>query len=739
MSNTIQDVLTAMSGKSVTLKWDVLVIHDADAVNKLFAQQYVANVAQGQVLPPITTTLSPSSGVTVQCNAVTLGMPLISFAPGLDPQDAIVIMPFVSGEIVVTTTSGQAEYVSGYQSITPMSGYALRMVVPLQQVTGQVIPPNQGQPVTANKVVVNLAGANTYTANLVGGSSAASYLGQYFGSVFKKETGGALQYELGSLVFGSGENLLPVMFDMRTLPGGTSSSDGAVLLLVATNYNPKGGNFPGAEFPNLLPSGYDCTVIVASHTLLNNLVSPYLQAHMVGGPTMGVSGTGSKVSVLTMNGGGYPMSAVTVSSPSEFTWGSISTGDFSVPYNGISLQAENDLLTINWNGSFEQPYSGTQFRSNGEGKTFGTLIHGNMDIKVSANYTSRLGVTSGGNVTFTTQNGGYAHATASASSNWLTPAMVRDLPGPVQGAVANAVGGLGTLPLPSVKTFAVDHLLFPAQNALVLSEAHLPGDVALFGKIEPTETAFTVAPLQVVLSQGETQQFSLSDSAATIWTVNGSSSSAGVITPNGFYTAPSPVTATTPVVVTAQQGANKTTAVVLVVPAPVVVSPAYLLLSPGAGKQAFFAGCAGSTTGAPSWSIVPDDGTVGTIDAASGVYTPPSSFPTGIATATITAIFQAGSASALVCLVNATFAFAVSPLISPVLSPGQTQQFMVESGVNVTWMVFPEGAGSISGQGLYTAPDNIAQPSTAIVVAQDIISGIDLMGVGLVLLAPPES
>src|SRR4026208_1508710 len=142
MANPINTLLAAMNQKTVTLGWDVVVAYNADSVNDLFAQQYVANVRANQHLPPINGTLDLSSGVTVQLVNLTLGPPLISFVPSVTDQQAIVLMNFIAGDVVVQQQSGSVAYVSAYQSIVPGDDYALKMVVQLAQVQGQVSAQN---------------------------------------------------------------------------------------------------------------------------------------------------------------------------------------------------------------------------------------------------------------------------------------------------------------------------------------------------------------------------------------------------------------------------------------------------------------------------------------------------------------------------------------------------------------------------------------------------------------------
>ena len=208
MAYPIETLLQLMSGKTITLGWDAVVAYDMDTVNTLFAQQYVQNVSANQHFPPLTTTIQIAEDtLSLVVNNLTLGPPLISFSgANAATQQANVTMNFIAGELIVLTQAGSVEYVSAYQTIMPADQYALDMLVDLKQVTGEVDD--------HKKVVVDLANAQNYTANLLSGSGAANLLGEYFQTLFQKEAQGTLTYELGSLVFGSEVNLVPTMFEI---------------------------------------------------------------------------------------------------------------------------------------------------------------------------------------------------------------------------------------------------------------------------------------------------------------------------------------------------------------------------------------------------------------------------------------------------------------------------------------------------------------------------------------------
>ena len=76
--------------------------------------------------------------------------------------------------------------------------------------------------------------------------------------------------------------------------------------------------------------------------------------------------------------------------------------------------------------------------------------------------------------------------------------------------------------------------------------------------------------------------------------------------------------------------------------------------------------------------------------------------------------------------------------VSVPLTPGATQQFKAVVGQaphsSITWSVLPAGQGSITLDGLYTAPATIDAPQFVLIAATDSISV--LFGTALVGLTP---
>jgi hypothetical protein len=190
--------------------------------------------------------------------------------------------------------------------------------------------------------------------------------------------------------------------------------------------------------------------------------------------------------------------------------------------------------------------------------------------------------------------------------------------------------------------------------------------------------------------------------------------------------------------------------------ATVVLSPSTAALAPGATQQ-FTATVQGPTNTAVSWSVngvAGGNATVGTI-SDQGLYTAPTTIPSP-ATVSITATSQAVtslSGSASVTISNASVTVTPS---SVVLLAAATQQFTAVvqglSDTSVSWSVNGvaggnASVGTITSQGLYTAPPVVPSPATVsisaaseaapsasgsakVIIAKSVVSQFDAPGAG---------
>ncbi len=241
----------------------------------------------------------------------------------------------------------------------------------------------------------------------------------------------------------------------------------------------------------------------------------------------------------------------------------------------------------------------------------------------------------------------------------------------------------------------------------------------------------TVSPSTATLALGATQQFTATvtgtQNTAVLWSVDGGSAY-GTITSQGLYTAPatlpSPASATLRAVSAADSTASGTALVTFTQAGGVTVtiSPATATLALGQTQQ-FIAIVTGTQNTAVTWSV--DGGSAYGSISSGGLYTAPASLPSPAA-ATVRATSAADSSASATALITLTQSGSqVTVTISPAsatIALGQSLQFTATvtgtQNTAVTWGV--DGGtsyGTITSQGLYTAPATLPSPASATVRA----------------------
>jgi len=262
--------------------------------------------------------------------------------------------------------------------------------------------------------------------------------------------------------------------------------------------------------------------------------------------------------------------------------------------------------------------------------------------------------------------------------------------------------------------------------------------------------AISISPIYAAIAVQGQQQFRATvtgtSNPAVNWSVSGIGCfgfSCGTVSSAGLYTAPATVPVSAIATVTATsvadptKSASATVVIQLASAVNVTISPTTALVMAGAQQQ-FTATVTGTTNLAVSWTLSGAGCagvTCGTI-TASGLYTAPRAVPNPPAV-TVTATSAADPARSALAIVTlqAAPAVTVSPVSAKVQTGTQMQFTATITGTTntvVIWSVSGSGCaglscGTVSSNGLYTAPTNVPTPPlvavTATLVAYPTISG----------------
>ncbi|MGH9482901.1 MAG: hypothetical protein ACRD1L_12510, partial [Terriglobales bacterium] len=280
------------------------------------------------------------------------------------------------------------------------------------------------------------------------------------------------------------------------------------------------------------------------------------------------------------------------------------------------------------------------------------------------------------------------------------------------------------------------------------------------GASAPVLPIMTITPAAVSLQVGGgQQQFTATvvnvSNTSVVWKVNGQfggSPAAGTISQTGLYQTPAAVPAAGSVTVEAVSVANDnvqaTAVVTLLAGVAITLTPPSATVAAGASVQ-FTAVVTNATNTAVTWSVNGTAGggaATGTI-TASGLYTAPSAFP-GTNQVTIGAASlqdPAARASAVVTLAQSVGVTVTPPTTS--VNVGASQAFTAtvtgagSGSTAVNWSVNGVtggnvGLGTITAQGVFTAPAQIPAPPQETVTATSVADPTKSATAQITIVAP---
>jgi len=742
--SSVNDILSKMKSKTVTLGWDVVVAYDREKVNQLFEQQYVEKVFNNEDFSEINQSIMSGMNI-VSLSNIKCGPPKISFESSkIEESVAKARIKFISGSIITQDSNGR---VVSREVITPGLGYALELSVSLEQAKGNV---------NENLVTINFDKASLL--DVVGMNNPPVELMEYFRKWLKDN---AVSYTLGTLILEGSGILTPKEFRIRTqpAPGATSKSasnygDGAVLLFIATKYNSTPGQLPNNNYPYLLPEEHSCVVVLSSRVLFENyFLKPFKDS--LKGATVALARTSiSNDAAYIVKVSGKYDTGDTYKKHIEYYDGiSSSKGDLyaalddgvdgyelrkgqqysestaKVDLSGFTIQPSVDRVTFGWSHDhdFSQLIATALYKSwiGGNGWSY-TSYDADFTVK-NTNPHATLELSEDLSVSFNYVNVSYkVDYSDDLVENWWYTEGFKPLADDIAKRVPAVLTKGLTPDLADVNLFIAANLLFPAENIFAAKKAYVPGDLVIFGDVSPKKTAFKITPPEPVVAVKESVHFKTDPATSVNWSLHPAT---GSIDAKGVYHAPAVYDVNTMIAkVTAHDSnGNHSSAVVTLVPAPMMITPALNVITeapsgntPTVQLEAVFAG----DTRSVKWSLSENVGSIND----SGLYIPPETFDKGLKFIDDIATTADGNSSRAQLLLqskNAKIEYNITPSLVHSLQPGQSQTFETIAIDDIFivdhWVAYP-AIGSFSNQeeieqedGSYlckvtwTAPDSITE------------------------------
>jgi len=656
MSNlTVDELLAWMEGKSKTFGWSALVAYDRTKTNDLLTQLYIQRFNSDSYLPPMSETLDHGEGALniEHVYDLTFAMPKLHFeTANLADSRVEVSLDFVGGMIISEyRPRGGLARIDKVQKVLPLNSPQLTMSV--------VLADHQGQVGEDGTVTLDISSGDRFMANFVVGSLSQQDIGDRFQLYFESlvEDGDKVLYPLGTL---AGENgvLTPESFDLRTMPapGATRRDapnyrDGAVLLFVKLREGTAGSTpTEGSDFEYPLPLAADGTpysagLWLSSWTLMEKLLKWDFLDHIGKGLTFKPYGGSNDLACeLVADAGGllhpdtmfklYPgvdgIQVIEFSGTWNYLFGATGTNN-----SPLTVTPKDQQVELSWQCDFKNWY---KYKTR-KGGWWDRSIEGNLYNDSFVKVRLEAGLDSGGVVHF--KESEREISVGFRADQWLkyiteefsyggTPFLNSFMRDAIFPSFENAMKDIS---LSSIDTFLVRNLLFPGQNALRPSDVYVPGDLALFGHLDPSRTSFKITPLQPTVAAGGQQQFRTEPQITGVtWTVQATDEAdtdIGSIDNAGVYRA-APASALIQgyqrVVVTATgklDGLDVTSsAMVSVVETTISVAPVFQVCD----LEQEYTLTAETVSGeAPEWELK-DPSLGGTLSAKTGpicIYTPP--------------------------------------------------------------------------------------------------------------------
>ncbi|OOG79741.1 hypothetical protein B0E42_29260 [Pseudomonas sp. A25(2017)] len=254
MSNSLQNLLNRMQGRSITHQWGAIVAFSREQLNRLLEVQYLTWLHDGRFIPPINgVAYIDDRTESMTLDGVLLGKPVLSFeTASLNESKVTLTMNLVAGTYTAKShpVGGGAVRLLSSFTITEAMGYKVQMKLSLNQIEGEVDK--------RGRVTLDVASDLSMTCNLGGMPGVDKHLAALIQSRLAVLPQDQRIFELGLFDFSGYNPLSPTGFYIRTqkAPGSDDPADGAVLLFIRLKvHDENGAGIPieGSDFPYLIP------------------------------------------------------------------------------------------------------------------------------------------------------------------------------------------------------------------------------------------------------------------------------------------------------------------------------------------------------------------------------------------------------------------------------------------------------------------------------------------------------
>ncbi|MBI6852475.1 hypothetical protein YA0002_06830 [Pseudomonas cichorii] len=734
MGDSRETLLKWLQENPKTLGWDAIVVYNRGRANALLLQQYIRKLTAENYMTPIDGEITGEEGSKLHFFGIQLGLPRLSFENAdIENSKARVTQPVTSGLAILNSEpTGGFKGIHSIMRPNGAAGPTLWMDVALQEAPGDVTE--------AGVVQIDLSKMTHFDTDLFSDPVSIINAQEFFLKRFQENP--ELQvYKLGSLSQSADSTLTPEKFIIRTQPAPGAKNraapnygDGAVVLMVRV----KGGTDGGAptkdsDFRYLIPNDengtkYSSALLLSNKKLFSTLLRAHLRTVL---PGLAI------VPKIPVDSGGNPGHMYL-----ECEYGSIGKSDYKYVNHGyysnfIVTATAHYLGTSVVGAKFSAQHNSICFTwLHGESvvmvhyhNTRADLEDSHDDDPVTFNFRVIVDSTphvnpENGTIEFEqdTFNTGQIEITV-PSAHYVQnhPLYEANLRQVFQDTFFHFIK---KITVPDIDTFLLRNLLFPDSNAMVLTDAYVPGDLAVFGNVDPSLTSFVIEPENAILNPAATKAFKTVPEANVTWSVKGlpgDDQAVGTIDSQGVYKAPTQTelkgrdaqqVIITAAGTTARGIAATSSTLVSIVGQTISLNPIFLVAGP-AKKYGFTAGAIDERP--LNWAMK-DPGQGGKVEPATGKkidYTAPPATGTGMFTLEVLQVTdnQGNMGKAHILVINSVLGGQVEADMTQAANGKSKLRFMKQYSSGpvevpshlLTWTLLA-GPGSVDATGLYTEP-----------------------------------
>ena len=606
---SVADFVAWLEQRPRTLGWDAIVAYDQSKANTLLLQEYFQRFDSGRYFEPMTFNIQYSPTHWDYLYNYILDAPRLSFETSdIAASKATLIMRIVGGmQLTVQQAVGErVKSVTRMGLADAVNGPLLHMLVQLEKAPGTED--------TLGRVTLDLSKGGEFYVTVGDNMQQDQIAGEKFRQKFEALEADQKIFELNSLARDPSELLQPEKFYIRThrapggnVRGGPNFGEGEVLVFIQMR---EGAADDEVGFPPsnegmhyLIPQEgvsepLSATILLGNRFLLKNVVADGFR-RINAAPVQVVSEgmEGEHIRSLTPQNG-----ARTASVPEQTNIPNVKRLAFpsglTLPFKAgaageLFARINKDILVLRWEG---------QRATDVTVEITNSTVSSAMTLKWRRQQSFRFS---------TSANGQLSLAPVQASDN-LTVYKVspdRFIGTPVEphlGPIIERIESLlrqqlddsfqiFTNSISQIDAFRLNGLLFRTQNSIQPSLGYFTGDLALLGRVAPSQTNFVIDPIEpVVRSEGRiafSTQPSVTGVAWSVMNLPGESGDPGEIhRDTGIYKAPGgldDVNYQKRVLVTARSAnGNTSKALVSIVKGDISIDPlAFVVTARSEGEQ----------------------------------------------------------------------------------------------------------------------------------------------------------